>query len=130
MCDGCHSNVHELAEAIGIKTFKRIFQVILTDGGTEFQNSSLLELTIEGKSRTSLCYCDPYSSWQKGMIEKNHVYIRYILTKGTSFEELNQEQVSLIQKHINSEARDSLNGCTPYKLSTPLLITDFINTYI
>ncbi|WP_207652516.1 hypothetical protein [Anaerovirgula multivorans] len=29
--------------------------------------------------------------------------------------------MTLLQDHINSEARDSLNGCTPYKLSQLLL---------
>lgn len=64
---------------------------------------------------------DPYSSWQKGMIEKNHEYIRLVLPKGKSFKNLDNEKVTLLQNHINSEARDSLNGCTPYKLSTLLL---------
>lgn len=55
------------------------------------------------------------------MIEKNHEYIRLVLPKGTSYNSLNQKDVTLLQNHINSEARDSLNGCSPYKLSTLLL---------
>lgn len=111
----------ELTVAIGHDTFNTIFQVILTDGGVEFQRPTELELTGDGQQRTNLYYCDPYSSWQKGMIEKNHEYIRLVLPKGHSFEDLNQEHITLLQNHINSEARDSLNGCTPYKLSMLLL---------
>ena len=55
------------------------------------------------------------------MIEKNHEYIRLVLPKGTSFDEVVPEKVTLLQNHINSEARDSLNGCTPFKLSQLLL---------
>ena len=110
-----------LTAAIGHDTFSKMFQVILTDGGSEFQKPAELELTGDSQRRTHLYYCDPYSSWQKGMIEKNHEYIRLVLPKGQSFDALNQEQITLLQNHINSEARDSLNGCTPYKLSMLLL---------
>ena len=36
--------------------------------------------------RTRIYYCDPNRSDQKGALEKNHEYIRYVLPKGTSFE--------------------------------------------
>lgn len=111
----------KLTAAIGHAAFNKMFQIILTDGGTEFQRPSLLEFAEDEQRRARLFYCDPYSSWQKGMIEKNHEYIRFVLPKGRSFEGLDQEGVTLLQNHINSEARDSLNGCTPYKLSTLLL---------
>lgn len=111
----------ELTEILGIELFQKIFEVILTDGGTEFQNPYELETTDDGYTRARLFYCDPYSSWQKGMIEKNHEYIRYVLPKGTSFEKLIQKDATLLMNHINSEARDSLNGQTPFKLSQLLL---------
>ncbi|WP_113673802.1 IS30 family transposase [Vallitalea guaymasensis] len=116
-----HRVFNELTDAIGRDSFKKMFEVILTDGGSEFQDPESLESTGYGDSRTKIYYCDPYSSWQKGMIEKNHEYIRLVLPKGQSFEELTKEQVTLLQNHINSEARDSLNGCSPYQLSQLLL---------
>ena len=111
----------ELTELLGKKLFQKLFEVILTDGGTEFQNPFLLEYTDDGVLRTSIYYCDPYSSWQKGMLEKNHEYIRYVLPKGKSFNELIQKDAILLMNHINSEARDSLNGYTPFELSQLLL---------
>lgn len=111
----------ELTALIGATAFKKMFEVILTDGGAEFQNPEAFETTYNDERRTNIYYCDPYSSWQKGMIEKNHEYIRLVLPKGKSFKNLDNEKVTLLQNHINSEARDSLNGCTPYKLSTLLL---------
>ncbi len=111
----------DLTLALGLEEFTKIFPVILTDGGPEFQNPELLEEDSCGNKRTNIYYCDPYSSWQKGMIEKNHEYIRLVLPKGSSFDDLTHEDVTLLQNHINSEARDSLNGCSPFKLSQLLL---------
>ena len=67
-----------------------------------------------GEKICSLFYCDPSYSWQKGSIEKNHEYIRYILPKGTSFSSLTQEDCYLIASHINSIPRLSLNNNSPY----------------
>ncbi len=51
------------------------------------------------------------------MIEKNHELIRYILPKGSSFDELTQNDVNLIVNHINSYARESLNWSAPIDLA-------------
>ena len=111
----------KLTDALGVGLFRRLFPVILTDGGSEFQAPASLELTSDGDPRTRIYFCNPYSSWQKGAIEKNHEYIRHVIPKGSSFDSLCQENVTLLANHINSEARDSLNGCTPFKLSLLLL---------
>jgi len=55
------------------------------------------------------------------MIEKNHEYIRLVIPKGKSLEPYTKENTTLLMNHINSEARDSLNGCTPFKLSQMLI---------
>ena len=112
---------NELTELLGIEVFNTLFPVILTDNGIEFQNPSLLECTESGETRTKIYYCNPNSSWQKGMIEKNHEYIRFVVPKGKTFDIYTQEDITLMVNHINSEARDSLNGCTPFKLSQLLL---------
>lgn len=110
----------EMSEAFG-SNFSDLFEVILTDGGSEFQARESLDYTDCREERTQVYYCDPYSSWQKGMLEKNHEYIRYVIPKGNSFDHLTQEDATKLQNHINSEARDSLNGNSPFKLSQLLL---------
>lgn len=112
---------NEMMFVLGVEEFEKLFPVILTDGGSEFQNPDALENSRYSGKRTSIYYCDPYSSWQKGMLEKNHEYIRLVLPKGTSFNDLNHQDVMILQNNINSEARDSLNGCSPFKLSQLLL---------
>ena len=110
-----------LTNMMGVEKFKKLFPIILTDNGTEFQNPALLESTEYSEPRTKVFYCNPYSSWQKGMIEKNHEYIRMVVPKGKSFDKYTQQSITLMINHINSECRDSLNGCTPFKLSLLLL---------
>jgi IS30 family transposase len=95
--------------------FLRLFQVILTDRGCEFGNPASLERGIDGIQRTSIYYCDPMRSGQKGGIEQAHTMLRMILPKGTSFEFLRQWDVRLIVNHINSTPRKSLDGKTPYE---------------
>ena len=110
-----------LCEKMGIEHFKRLFPVILTDNGTEFQFPEAIEADINGEQKTHVFYCHPNCSWEKGMIEKNHEFIRYVLPKGTSFDGFTQEDITVMTNHINSYARDSLNGCTPYKISRYIL---------
>lgn len=70
-----------LTEKLGIKVFQELFPVILTDNGVEFQFPERLECDKNGEIRTKIFYCNPNSSWQKGRIEKNHEYIRYVIPK-------------------------------------------------
>lgn len=106
-----------LEHELSLKTFKKLFSVILTDNGSEFGNPSALEFNKSGKQRTRIFFCNPGASYQKGMIEKNHEFIRYILPKGSSFDELTNEDVILIMNHINSYTRESLNWSTPMDLA-------------
>ena len=58
---------------------------------------------------------------QKGSIERNHQYIRYVLPKGTSFAGLTQEDCTLLASHINSTPRRSLNNRTPFEAALGFL---------
>lgn len=105
----------KIKKTIGLEIYKKVFEVILTDNGSEFFNPMSIEKDEETEEIIShVFYCDPSASWQKGAIEKNHEYIRYILPKGSSFNELTQEKTNIIMSNINSTSRDSLNGKTPY----------------
>jgi len=120
---------NQLEQMLTTYGFAEAFPVILTDRGTEFSNPILLETGMDSAMRTSIYYCDPMASSQKAGIEKNHEYIRYICPKGSSFDGLEQKDVSLIMNHINNTARPSLNGCTPFQLASLLLKNDVINAF-
>lgn len=65
----------------------------------------------------------------KRLYRKNHEYIRYVLPKGTSFDELNQEKANVLASNINSTSRDSLNGKTPYVAVQILMNEDVIKKF-
>ena len=98
------------------KDFCQLFPVILTDNGGEFARVDDIEMDVRGESK--LFFCDPNRSDQKGRIEKNHTLIRDILPKGTSFDNLTQEDINLICSHVNSVKRAALNGKSAYELFT------------
>jgi len=98
------------------ETFRKVFPVILTDNGSEFKRVRDIERTVEGQRRTRIFFCDPYTSWQKPHIEKNHEFIRYVLKKGKSFNQFTQQDMTLLANHINSVRRAGFNGCCPYEL--------------
>jgi IS30 family transposase len=106
-----------LEDDIGNETFKRLFPVILTDNGSEFSNPKAIEYGAEkyGRLRTRIFYCDAGRPYQKGAIEVNHELIRRVLPKGTSFNHLEQGDISLMMNHINSYKRKKLNNRTPYE---------------
>lgn len=113
--------IDNLCNTLGIRIFRKFFPVILTDNGSEFKNPWGIEKTNDGKHRTYVFYCDPYVSNQKGRLEKNHEYIRYVIPKGKSMHKYSQEDINLLASHINSTARDSLNGACPFDLAELLL---------
>lgn len=115
---------------LGIDEFKRLFEVILTDNGTEFSDPDSIEIDFNtGEKLISLFFCDPNCSWQKGSLEKNHEFIRYVLPKGSSFASLKQYDCNLLASHINSIPRVSLNNETPYNLSLLLLGRKNLNKF-
>ena len=107
---------YHLKKVLGDIEFSRLFEVILTDNGTEFSDPESIELSyINGERLSFVFFCNPNASWQKGSIEKNHEYIRYVLPKGTSFAGLTQEDCLLLASHINSVPRKSLNNQSPFE---------------
>jgi IS30 family transposase len=105
-----------LERGLGIERFQRLFQVFLTDNGSEFKRPDDLELTEDYEYRTRIFYCDPMASWQKPHIEKNHEFIRYVIPRGKSFDPYIQEDMTLLMNHINSTKRPGLEGKAPYEL--------------
>lgn len=105
-----------LQETLPEEDYKRLFQVILTDNGHEFYDVNNIECNHKtGEYISHVFYCDPSASWQKGGIEKNHEFIRYVLPKKTTFKDLTQNNCNIIANNINSLCRESLNNNCPFK---------------
>lgn len=119
---------NDLQEKLGIEKFKELFIVILTDNGSEFSNPTEIEFDMKtGEKRTQIFYCHPSSPYEKGSCEVNHELLRRILPKGTSFDNLNQEDINLVMSHINSYKRKKLNNKSPYFMFSSIYGKDTID---
>lgn len=119
---------NDLQKILGLDKFKELFVLILTDNGSEFSNPTEIEIdTTTGEKRTQIFYCHPSSPYEKGSCEVNHELLRRILPKGTSFADLNQDDVNLIMSHINSYKRKKLNNVSPYTMFSTIYGKDTID---
>lgn len=105
----------DLRKILGDNLYKILFEVILTDNGWEFSKPEDIEIDYETEEKLiHVFYTDPYSSWQKGSIERNHEFIRYIIPKGITFDNLTKKNIIDIMNNINNVQRKSLDYQTPY----------------
>lgn len=108
------NKLNEIQDIIGIDAYKQLFGVGLTDNGTEFSDiKGIISDPKTGELRTDLYFCHPLCSGEKGSCENNHELFRYILPKGHSFNNFNQEDFNKITSHVNSLKRKSTDFSTP-----------------
>lgn len=117
-----------LQDNLGIDKFKELFILILTDNGPEFSNPLEIELDMDsGEKRTQIFYCHPSSPYEKGSCEVNHQLLRRIIPKGTSINDLTQNDINLVMSHINSYKRKKLNNRSPIFLFSEFYGKDTID---
>ena len=76
---------------------------------------------------TKVFYCHPSSPFEKGSCEVNHELLRRIIPKGTSFDNLTQDDINLIMSHINSYKRKKLNNVSPITMFSTIYGKDTID---
>lgn len=107
---------NELECSLTTKIFTKVFPFFLTDRDPCFSNFEAFEaspLTFE--TRTSIFYCDPYNSSQKGNVEQMNRQLRKFFPKKKSIDHLSQEDIKKVSDIINSTRVASLSGATPYE---------------
>lgn len=103
-----------LEEALGAEAFRRIFPTILTDNDPCFSDAAAIEFSkATGERRTSLFFCDPYVSNQKGSVENINGQLRRYFPKKGSVDGLSAEYVAQAFCNIDSAPVKSLGGETP-----------------
>ena len=108
--------------------YTKLFSLILTDRGSEFEIFKLFEVNQEtGEFRTNIFYCDAQTPSQKPHVENNHNYVRDILPNSKNLAKLTQEDIDLMFSHINSTPRLSLAGKTPYEAFSFFYGTEILN---
>lgn len=91
--------------------FYKIFKTITVDNGTEFADVEGIERSClyPGKKRTTVYYCHPYSSYERGSNENNNRMVRRKVPKGTNFDKMTAKEVQEIEDWINNYPRRMFN---------------------
>lgn len=111
------SSLNEFQLVLTPNEFSKLFGLLLTDRGSEFEKVDLFIANPDtGEIRLNIFYCDPMCSYQKSHVENNHNYIRDIIPNNVDISNISQEDINLMFDHINSTPRESLNGKTPYEM--------------
>lgn len=92
--------------------FRKIFKSITVDNGVEFSDVQGLERSIYCGKRTSVYYCHPYTSCERGTNERLNRDIRRHLPKGTDFKTYSDEYVQFVQDWLNSYPRQIFGFAT------------------
>lgn len=92
--------IRQLQENYG-ERFHTVFRSITSDNGSEF--SSLPQIL----PNTSIYYAHPYSSYERGLIEKQNSLIRRFFPKGRSLDGVSPDTVQRVQDWINRFPRKS-----------------------
>ncbi|MCD7825697.1 MAG: IS30 family transposase [Clostridiaceae bacterium] len=95
-----------LERKIGSAKFRKIFQTITVDNGSEFSDWEGMECSKRNKKkRTKIYYCHPYSSWERGSNENQNKLIRRRIPKGVNFDDKTQRDIDEMTKWINNYPR-------------------------
>lgn len=106
-----------LRDLLGHDLFRRIFRVLLVDRGSEFTDPIGMEADREtGEILCNVFYCDPQNSNQKSNCERNHEFIREVISKGKPMDHLTQDDINKMMSHINSYKREKWNMRSPLEV--------------
>ncbi len=107
-------------EAIGVSNaiiellypVKQFTHTITSDNGKEFT----LHENISSSLNADFYFCDPYSSWQRGLNENTNGLIRRYIPKKTEFTDISYDEIMMIQNKLNHRPRKALGYKTPFEV--------------
>lgn len=82
---------------------------ITYDNGSENAQHFMLKKTLGVTS----WFCEPYHSWEKGLVENTNGLIRRFIPKRTRIDDLTDQQIQNIENWLNNRPRKVLNFKTP-----------------
>ena len=97
--------IDRLEKQLGRKDFRLVFKSITSDNGVEFLDNKGIE-----KDRTTLYYCHPYRSSERGSNENQNKLIRRFYPKGTSLNKVSPDDIINLQDFINTYPRAKFSG--------------------
>lgn len=101
--------LYALTRAVEYLGGKAVVRSMTFDNGTENVKHTKLKEMFEIQTY----FCDPYSSWQKGLVENTNKLIRQYLPRYVDMNALSHEDIFRIQEKLNNRPRKSLQYKTP-----------------
>lgn len=92
-----------------LQPIKHLVYTITADNGKEFSYHEQVANALNIK----FYFCNPYSSWQRGLNEHTNGLIREYIPKKSKFDTVNKTQIVTIQNILNERPRKSLKFLTP-----------------
>jgi IS30 family transposase len=93
-----------------LKPYRDKVFTITADNGKEFAGHETMSKELDAQ----VYFAHPYSSWERGLNENTNGLIRQYFPKGSSFEDITDEQVEAVMHHLNHRPRKGLNYQTPH----------------
>ena len=107
--------LQKIAELYG-ESFEKVFKSITCDNGSEFA-----DLGRYLPKSTKVYYAHPYSAYERGINEKQNSLVRRFFPKGTSFDDVTDEQVAYVESWINRLPRKIFHYRSSDDLFYPVL---------
>ncbi len=102
---------NRLERRIGSTNFRKIFKSITFDNGTEFSDTKGMEYSpYTRKKRTSIYYCHPYCSSERGSNENQNGFLRRFIPKGIPISNFTEADLQNAQDFMNNYPRRIFNG--------------------
>lgn len=98
-------------ERLACGNFRCMFRSITCDNGSEFLNVDGLEKSIySNDKRTTVYYCHPYCSSERGTNENQNKLIRYWCPKGCHISDYDDDYIAQVEYWMNHYPRKLFNG--------------------
>ena len=97
-------------------SFRKLFKSITVDNGPEFSDFAALEKSIYGGKRTSVYYCHPYTSCERGSNERLNREIRRLIPKGIDLSTLTDKRIQAVEDWVNAYPREIFGYATSAEL--------------
>jgi len=96
------------------RLFPKVFKSITVDNGVEFSDYTSMERSkYLNEKRTTIYYCHPYCSSERGTNERLNREIRRKFPKGTDFSRVSIDKVAEVERWLNDYPRGVLGYDTP-----------------
>ena len=108
--DSKHAEVVTAATIILLQPYLDKTLTITADNGKEFAGHE----TIKEQLSANVYFAHPYCSWERGLNENTNGLIRQYFTKGSSFENITDDEVEAVMNKLNHRPRKTLKFKTPH----------------